>query len=204
VNILDHGYVNLVETWGSDERIIEAARMSTDGAFRGWDHDLKLLSYLWKHKHHTPFEMCGLTLEVQAPLFVVREWERHRTQSYNELSGRYTELPDLYYIPSVKRLMNGRQSQVNRQGSEGVSMPTLLSTCDLVLSRARSTLGSGMKLCWQAAFPENSRVWWFLLISLLVLGLRRTYAIGLGFYLSGLLLTLSGRFSSMPKVSHHS
>ena len=118
VSVLDHGYCKLVEHWGSDERIIESARMSTDGSFRGWESDDKLLSYLWKHKHYSPFEFPGFTVEVQAPIFVVREWHRHRTQSYNELSGRYTALPNLYYTPSVERLMAGRQSQKNKQGSE--------------------------------------------------------------------------------------
>lgn len=122
--VLDHGYVELVESWGSDERIIEAARMSTAKGFQGWGTaeepgDEKLLRFLWTNKHHTPFEMAGLTLEVQAPLFVFREWHRHRTQSYNELSARYTALPDLFYTPSLERVMAAKQSQKNRQGSEG-------------------------------------------------------------------------------------
>lgn len=78
--VLDHGYVRLIETWGSDERIVEAARMSTGGGFRGWPQDEKLLRYLWEHKHSSPFEMAGLVVEVRAPLFVFREWHRHRTQ----------------------------------------------------------------------------------------------------------------------------
>jgi thymidylate synthase (FAD) len=138
--VLDHGYVNFIESWGSDERIIEAARMSTDKGFQGWgphtpscavrsavwdcdcekDYkgDEKLLKYLYDHKHMTPFEMAGMTIEVQAPIMVFREWQRHRTQSYNELSGRYTELPDLYYIPSIERLMAGKQAKTNKQSSE--------------------------------------------------------------------------------------
>ena len=62
--------------------------------------------------------MAGLTVEVQAPIFVVREWHRHRTQSYNELSGRYTALPDLFYIPSIERLMAGKQDTKNKQSSD--------------------------------------------------------------------------------------
>jgi thymidylate synthase (FAD) len=110
--------------------------MSTDKGFQGWgpihapmceievcecnprSGDEKLLKFLYDNKHHTPFEMCGLTIEVQAPIFVFREWHRHRTQSYNELSARYTELPDLFYKPSFERMMNGKQSQRNKQGSE--------------------------------------------------------------------------------------
>lgn len=162
IKVLDHGYVNYIEHWGSDERIIEAARMSTNKGFQGWEPtwnykcvicnysatvleplpmntlcpnrclnstatlmnlgnqsgDMKLLRYLWEHKHHTPFEMAGLTIEVQAPIMVFREWHRHRTQSYNEMSGRYTELPNLYYFPSVERLMAGKQAKANKQSSE--------------------------------------------------------------------------------------
>jgi thymidylate synthase (FAD) len=121
-DVLDHGYVDLIESWGSDVRIVEAARMSTGKGFKGWGTpdcpgDEKLLRYLWEHKHTSPFEMAGATFEVQAPIFVFREWMRHRTQSYNEMSGRYAVLPDLYYIPSTERLMAAKQDTKNKQGS---------------------------------------------------------------------------------------
>lgn len=120
LDILDHGYIELVTTWGSDEDIIRAARMSTNKGFQGWGTpeapgDEKLLKYLYTNKHFTPFEMAGLIVEVQAPIFVFREWHRHRTQSYNEMSGRYTELPDLYYIPSIERIQ--AQGKTNKQSS---------------------------------------------------------------------------------------
>jgi len=135
VAVLDHGSVELVEYWGADERIIEAARMSTAKGFLGWGPvdcprcvgvngspspdcvcpkcggtcsvpgDEKLLRYLWEHGHSTPFEMAGATFEVQAPIFVFREWHRHRTQSYSELSARYTPLPDVNYLPTVDRML---------------------------------------------------------------------------------------------------
>lgn len=124
INVLDHGYVELVEAWGTgiagdnmgtgddyEVGIIEAARMSTQGSFRGWEQDAKLLAFLYNHRHLTPFEMAGMTIEVQAPIMVFREWHRHRTQSYNEMSARYTPLPELYYMPTVERLMiNAGQS----------------------------------------------------------------------------------------------
>jgi thymidylate synthase (FAD) len=123
VEVLDQGYVELVESWGSDERVIEAARMSTAKGFQGWGSadapgDERLLRYLWTHRHHTPFEMGGLIVEVQAPIFVFREWHRHRTQSYNELSARYTALPNLFYLPSPERMAQAKQSATNKQGSE--------------------------------------------------------------------------------------
>ena len=135
-DVLDHGYVKLIEAWGSDARIIEAARMSTDKGFEGWgprckvckrplggssnwircpneacedagveSGDEKLLKYLYENKHATPFEFAGLVIEVQAPIFVFREWHRHRTQAFNEMSARYVPLPDVNYIPSIERLM---------------------------------------------------------------------------------------------------
>lgn len=143
MNVLDHGYINIIETWGSDERIIEAARMSTDKGFQGWgpvhfDYcpqrydtdavcgceegprrgDEKLLRYLWMNRHATPFEMAGAIIEVQAPIFVFREWHRHRTQSYNELSARYTPLPDVNYVPSVDRciVVSGSNKQATGTG----------------------------------------------------------------------------------------
>jgi thymidylate synthase (FAD) len=69
--------------------------------------DEKLLKYLYDNRHMTPFEMAGATFEVQAPIFVFREWHRHRTQSYNEASARYMPLPDVNYVPTVERLMIG-------------------------------------------------------------------------------------------------
>ncbi len=142
IKVLDHGYVELIETWGSDDRIIEAARMSTDKGFEGWGPlciatgctesrldndecpthgdvgtklgDEKLLRYLYENKHSTPFEMAGMVIEVKAPISVFRQWQRHRTQSYNEMSARYTPLPDENYIPSVERLMIG----VNRANKQ--------------------------------------------------------------------------------------
>jgi len=78
----------------------------------------RLLRFLWEHKHHSPFEQAGMTVEVQAPIFVFREWHRHRTQSYNELSARYTALPDLVYVPSLERIMAGAQAATNKQASE--------------------------------------------------------------------------------------
>ena len=121
MQILDNGYIKLIETWGSDESIIEAARMSTNKGFIGWQNedgtprDLKLLEYLYVNKHHTPFEMAGMIIEVQAPIFVFREWHRHRTQSYNEMSARYVPLPDVNYIPTLERILITNTS--NKQSS---------------------------------------------------------------------------------------
>jgi thymidylate synthase (FAD) len=152
--VLDHGYVSVKNVWGSDEEIVETARMSTDKGFLGWDPgvcpscdgrgtasdglgvqaggpspchdcggkgkipgDAKLLSYLYANRHSTPFEFGGLTIEVQAPLMVYREWHRHRTQSYSEMSARYVQMPNLHYVPSIERIIASAQKSKNRQAS---------------------------------------------------------------------------------------
>ncbi len=133
------GYVRLVEAYGSDERIVESARMSTGKGFLGWGPaacdvcrgtgkvalwaegidkpaegecrkcsgkgalvgDERLLSYLWRNHHHTPFEMAGLIVEYEVPIFVERQMVRHGTLRRNELSARYTELPEKFWLPAV-------------------------------------------------------------------------------------------------------
>lgn len=116
--ILDTGYVALVEAWGSDEGIIEAARMSTSKGFEGWDKDKRLLAYLYNNKHSTPFEMAGMIIEVKAPIFVFREWHRHRTQSYNEMSARYIPLPDENYIPTIERVLAGANTATSNKQAQ--------------------------------------------------------------------------------------
>ncbi len=124
IELLDSGYVSLVEGWGSDERVIEAARMSVDKGFLGWGTkdkpgDERLLSHLYRHRHATPFEMAGLIVEVKLPIFVVREWMRHRTQSYAEMSARYVPLPNENYMPTIERLIEGANTPTKNKQAQG-------------------------------------------------------------------------------------
>lgn len=230
IPLLDHGYIQLIETWGSEERIVEAARMSTGKGFLGWGEppgrdkcshcgvlrqnafeedgelrsggneamrecvslnghkfvaspveclacggsgktkvqvevkdgvprrriqhkrgfffepplqyetvtatcagcggrgthrgDEKLLKYMWEHDHGTPFEMAGATFEVQAPIFVFREWHRHRVPfGYNELSARYTPMPNFNYLPTVERCLMGGGHLTKQAGAADWSEP---------------------------------------------------------------------------------
>lgn len=119
VNVLDHGYVRLVDSMGDDLSVVRAARVSYDAAWRaGQDEgsDTKLINYLWKHHHTTPFEAVTFTFEVHAPIFVFRQWHRHRTWSYNELSARYRPLPEVFYVPEPDKI--GIQSTINKQGRQ--------------------------------------------------------------------------------------
>lgn len=154
--VLDHGYVTYIDSMGTDESIVEAARMSTGKGFVSWDNykrckkcgfvapvemdqcrywdpfvdggkacrstefepptnDGNLLEFLYSNEHMTPFEMCELAIEVQAPIAVFREWHRHRTQSYNEFSARYAQMPNLHYVPELGRYQ--KQAIANKQSS---------------------------------------------------------------------------------------
>lgn len=119
IDVLDHGFVRLVDHMGNDLSVVRAARVSYDAAWRtgedsGSDH--KLINYLWKNRHTTPFEAVTFTFEIRAPIFVLRQWHRHRTWSYNELSARYKELPDDFYVPSIETI--GKQSKNNKQARD--------------------------------------------------------------------------------------
>jgi thymidylate synthase (FAD) len=120
IKVLDHGYVRLVDWMGSDQRIVEAARISYNSPSKGPEADEKLLRYLYRNKHMSPFEMVRITLNIKLPIFVMRQMVRHRMQSLNEISARYTEVSDHYYTPEVWR----NQDTKNKQGSIGVNDST--------------------------------------------------------------------------------
>lgn len=120
IDVLDHGYVRLVDFMGNDLSVVRAARVSYDAAWRAGEDthsDTKLINYLMRHHHSTPFESVTFTFEVKAPIFVFRQWHRHRTWSYNELSGRYRDLSEEFYVPEAAIV--GQQSTTNKQGREG-------------------------------------------------------------------------------------
>lgn len=115
-HVLDHGYVRLVESMGSDLSIVRNARVSYDAEWRTGENegaDAKLIHYLYRNRHTSPFESCTFTFEVKAPIFVLRQWHRHRTWSFNEVSARYAELPEEFYVPLVEHV--GVQSTSNKQ-----------------------------------------------------------------------------------------
>lgn len=130
--VLDHGYVKLLDsmpgwkhpeiagvpvTWGfGDQRVVDAARVSIEGdKVVANSTDAKLLGYLLKQKHTTPFEHVRFTFEVQLPMFIARQWIRHRMGSFSEMSARYGALPDVFYIPELSRM--NKQATSNKQGS---------------------------------------------------------------------------------------
>jgi len=116
IEVLDKGYVELQDFMGSDTDIVNAARVSVLGESKGDVKDKKLLAYLWNHQHTSPFEQCEFKFRVHAPLFVARQWMRHRTWNYNETSRRYTSKDIEFYFPEMWRL----QGTSNKQSSDGV------------------------------------------------------------------------------------
>jgi thymidylate synthase (FAD) len=116
IKVLDHGFVKLVDHMGDDHAIAQAARVSTQKHDKEKaKNDRSLIRYLMKHRHTSPFEMVEFKFHTRHPIFVARQWIRHRTASVNEVSGRYSELPTDYYIPKSDRL--SYQSKMNKQGS---------------------------------------------------------------------------------------
>src|ERR1017187_6920222 len=119
IDVLKGGYVRLVDHMGSDLSVVRSARVSYDAEWREAvegevdSKDEKLINYLMKNKHTSPFESVVFTFEVKAPIFVFRQWHRHRTWSYNEVSARYTELDMGYYVPELDKIT--LQSTDNKQ-----------------------------------------------------------------------------------------
>lgn len=115
ISVLNHGSIGLVNWMGKDIDIERAARVSYGGheAERTPDERRKLINYLMKNDHTSPFEACVLTFHIKAPIFVFRQWHRHRTWSYNEISARYKELPEEFYIPRIQDITT--QSNDNKQ-----------------------------------------------------------------------------------------
>ena len=111
--VLDKGFVKLVDFMGGDRRAVDSARVSFGSVSKGEEQDKKLIAYLLAHGHITPFEHCVFELHIKCPIFVARQWMRHRIASYNEVSARYTEVKDEFYVPGTFRA----QDRINKQGS---------------------------------------------------------------------------------------
>jgi thymidylate synthase (FAD) len=112
--VLDHGFVRVIDYMGDDSAIVQAARVSYGQGTKHVSNDEGLIRYLMRHWHSTPFEMCEIKLHVKLPVFVARQWIRHRTANVNEYSARYSILDREFYIPAPEQL--AAQSKVNNQG----------------------------------------------------------------------------------------
>src|ERR1700677_3844640 len=118
LEVLDHGFVRVIDYMGDDAAIVQAARVSYGRGTRRASEDAGLIRYLMRHRHSTPFEMCEIKYHVKLPIFVARQWIRHRTANVNEYSARYSVLDKEFYVPAPDQL--AAQSKANRQGRDAV------------------------------------------------------------------------------------
>ncbi len=114
IPVLDHGFVRVIDYMGDDGAVVQAARVSYGKGTRKVHEDAGLIRYLMRHWHSTPFEMAEIKYHVKLPIFIARQWIRHRTANVNEYSARYSKLQDEFYLPAPDQL--GIQSSANRQG----------------------------------------------------------------------------------------
>lgn len=150
-NVLDHGFVRLIDSMGSDLSVVRNARVSYNAAWRAGANkgsDTRLIRYLYNNGHNSPFESITVTFEVKAPIFVIRQWHRHRTWSYNEISARYKELPEEYYVPELSQITtqssDNKQMRTEELNSEAQSIQRVItSASDAAFSEYRHLLEMG-------------------------------------------------------------
>ena len=116
LEVLDHGFVRVIDYMGNDSAVVQAARVSYGQGTKKVNADKGLINYLLAHRHTTPFEMCEIKFHIKLPIFIARQWIRHRTASVNEYSARYSIMEDEFYIPRADAL--SAQSKVNHQGRD--------------------------------------------------------------------------------------
>ena len=122
IKVLDHGFIRVIDYMGDDSAIVQAARVSYGKGTKMLSQDKGLINYLMRHYHTTPFEMCEIKLHVKLPIFIARQWIRHRTANVNEYSARYSILDKEFYLPDPQNIEI--QSQSNKQGREGTLDPS--------------------------------------------------------------------------------
>ncbi len=138
IPVLDHGFVRVVDYMGDDGAVVQAARVSYGRGTRRVSEDAGLIRYLMRHRHSTPFEMCEIKYHVKLPIFVARQWIRHRTANVNEYSARYSILDREFYLPAPEHL--AAQSSSNRQGrGELLEGPEAAAVLDMLREDATRT-----------------------------------------------------------------
>ena len=151
--ILDHGFVRVVDYMGDDSAIVQAARVSYGKGTKKLNEDKGLINYLLRHSHTTPFEMCEIKFHIKMPMFVARQWIRHRTANVNEYSARYSILDKEFYVPAIENITP--QSQINKQGRDTASLS------QEELNRVLEILNSDSNQCYShylemLNLPDNS------------------------------------------------
>ena len=140
--VLDHGFVRLVDYMGGDQRIVQAARVSYGEGTKSYRQDRALIDYLLRNDHTSPFEQVVLTFHTKMPIFVARQWVRHRTARLNEISGRYSVLKDEFYLPAEEQI--APQSEDNKQGRAAEPFD------EATRARVRAALAAGQRDAYAA------------------------------------------------------
>ncbi len=142
-DVLDHGFVRVIDYMGDDGAIVQAARVSYGAGTRKVREDRALIRYLLRHRHTTPFEMCEIKLHIKAPIFVARQWLRHRTASVNEYSARYSRLDREFYVPDPAHLQSVLEEQIARQRASSSGMDDLFGWREAAAEREELAAQSG-------------------------------------------------------------
>ncbi|MGD9638034.1 MAG: FAD-dependent thymidylate synthase [Alphaproteobacteria bacterium] len=159
IPVLDHGFVRVIDYMGDDSAIVQSARVSYGRGTKKVLEDKSLINYLMRHRHTTPFEMCEIKLHVKLPIFVARQWIRHRTASVNEYSARYSILDKEFYIPNMEDL--AIQSTTNKQGKgENLSQEEAAKVLEILKTDAARSFDSYEELlnldeCGNKIDPER-------------------------------------------------
>lgn len=157
IDVLDHGFVRVVDKMGTDSAIVQAARISYGQGTKQKSEDRSLIRYLMRHKHTSPFEMCEIKLHLKMPIFVARQWIRHRMANINEYSARYSVMPDEFYIPQEKDI--ALQSISNKQGrGEKISLQAATEIKNLLKEQSSLAYQAYEKMLEQGVARELARV----------------------------------------------
>ncbi|MEE3313264.1 MAG: FAD-dependent thymidylate synthase [Treponema sp.] len=140
--VLDKGFVRMVDYYGSDQRIVQSARVSYGDGTKSVSQDAALIDYLLRHQHTSPFEQVVFTFHLKMPIFVARQWVRHRMGRMNEVSGRYSVMRDEFYVPEDSCI--AKQSKDNKQGRESEPLP------EAEAEEFRNAFEAGQKLSYEA------------------------------------------------------
>ena len=156
--VLDKGFIRLVDYLGSDERIVQSARVSYASGTKSYREDKGLINYLLRNDHTSPFEQVVFTFHIKAPIFVARQWVRHRTARMNEISGRYSIMKDECYVPDADKI--ALQAKDNKQGreAEAVDAATSAKVQELLEKNQKDTFETYDELLELGIAREISRI----------------------------------------------
>ena len=151
---LDHGFVRVIDYMGDDSAVVQSARVSYGKGTKKISNDQGLIKYLMRHRHSTPFEMCEIKFHIKLPIFIARQWIRHRTANVNEYSARYSILDKEFYIPSIENIAS--QSTINNQGrGEVLSSEEASNVISILKADAEQTYANYESLLNESSVPPT-------------------------------------------------